>query len=403
MKIKRLILLSFLLLLGAFLFYIWYGFLFPDPFFVSYMGFSGKLIYLWLPRILIPIFYFVLMALFAVKSKKMAQNIAVMILTVFIIVLIAYPILDIGYFYKLKSKNKISSDKYHPFLQLNPPSTFRLDSVSIESGFTIFCLGGSTTEWPDSHGTSWPLMLEKELRQLYGTDTIMVFNFGKQWYTSLHTLINYETNLRQLNPDVIILMHNINDLLQNADFSYLSKSRFREDYGHFMGPSRDIFANDGLFFGSYMTNFKHMWYFKHQRITIEQDTFPGLESYTRNINNLIDLASVDCTKVVLMTQPNIYSVNMDDETKKRCVMVNYEAVGKEKRWGYQTAYNGLNQYNQKIKGIAEERGVYFIDLDSCIPKSLIYFKDDVHYTDTTYTIICKIIAKRIKDLDLVSR
>jgi hypothetical protein len=266
--------------------------------------------------------------------------------------------------------------------------------------FKIFCLGGSTTELKDSKGIDWPERLEKELREIYKSDSISVYNFGKQWYTTLHSLINYETNLHHYKPNVIILMHNINDLLQNADFSYFSTGTFREDYGHFLGPTAQILNRNG-FFGFLWTNFSAMWNYK-PRITFEQDSFPGLVSFTRNINTLIDLASMDSIKVILMTQPNIFSENMDEQSKNVCRMINYEAVGKDKKWGFQTAYVGMKQYNERIKEISEDRKVYFIDLEKHIPKSLIYFKDDVHYTDTTFNIISKTLAQEIIRLDILS-
>jgi hypothetical protein len=196
-------------------------------------------------------------------------------------------------------------------------------------------------------------------------------------------------------------MHNINDLLQNADFSYLSKGSFRQDYGHFYGPSANIFERFGLF-GTLWTKYKQLWYYKTDRITIEQDSFPGLESFTRNINNLIDLASIDGTDVILLTQPNILSENMDESIKKICHMVNFEAVGIDKKWGYKTAYIGMKKYNEAIKTIAHNKKVYFIDLEKYIPKSLIYFYDEVHYNDTTFTIIPKILASEIAKINIIS-
>jgi hypothetical protein len=399
MKIKKIALWVFILIIGIIFVYIWYGFLFPDPFYVSNFSFSGKLKYLWLPRILIPLIYFVLILLIVMKNRKTAQNITITIAAIFIMVLIAYPVLDIMYYSESQSKNKLVSEQYHPYLQLNPILATKLDSIPAEGAYKIFCLGGSTTENKDSKGIGWTDRLEKELREVYDSDSIYVFNFGRQWYTTLHSLINYEANLRQYKPDVIILMHNINDLLQNANFSYLSKGQFREDYGHFMGPSANIFRNNGLF-GSYMNYFKQTWYSK-PRITFEQDSFPGLEPFTRNINTLIDLAIIDSTKVILLTQPNIFSENMNDSIKRVCTMINYEAVGKVKRWGYQTGFSGMNQYNQRIKAISENRDVYFIDLEKYIPKSLVYFYDEVHYTDTTFNIISKVIVEDIVKSEII--
>jgi hypothetical protein len=192
-------------------------------------------------------------------------------------------------------------------------------------------------------------------------------------------------------------MESINDLLQNADFSYFSKDSFRTDYGHFMGPSANIFKSNGLLgtiWSGYKIIFVHLWYYQN-RITIEQDSFPGLESYSRNINTLIELANIDTTKVILLSQPNIYNEIMDEDTKSACWMVSIESVGKYKKWSYNTGFNGMKKYNSKIKEISQNKNVYFIDLEAEIPKSLVYFWDDVHYRDTTFNIISKFLAKEI--------
>jgi hypothetical protein len=136
-------------------------------------------------------------------------------------------------------------------------------------------------------------------------------------------------------------------------------------------------------------------------MTFDQDTFPGLEPFTRNINTLIDLAEMDSTKVILMTQPNVLSENMDEKITRACVMINYEAVGADKRWGYKTAYTGVKQYNDRIKEIAEKRNVYLIDLEKFVPKSLTYFIDEVHYNDTTFNIISQTLAKEMVRLKVL--
>jgi hypothetical protein len=391
---KKVLTWIFVILIGISLFYLWYGFLFPDPFYLSQYSFIARLKYLWIPRIFIPLLYCVFIIVIVMINRKLAQNITVMIFTLIMLAIITYSISAIRTYSKSQQySNKIFSERYHPYLQLKPPRTDQLDSIHNKGTFKIFCLGGSTTEFKDSKGIGWPERLEKELQEVYKSDPIIVYNSGKQWYTTLHSLINYEVNLRHYKPDVIILMHNINDLLQNADFSYFSTGTFREDYGHFMGPTANILKRTGLL-GSLWTNFRTMWNYK-PRILFEQDSFPGLVSFTRNINTLIDLASMDSTKVILMTQPNIFSEKMDEQLINASIMVNREAIGKNKKWGFQTAYAGMKQYNERIREISEDRKVYFIDLEKHIPKSLIYFTDDVHYTDTTFNIISKVLKEEI--------
>jgi hypothetical protein len=388
-------------LIGALLFYIWFGFMFINPNMMSWTTWNTqKAVLLWAPRIFIPVFYGLILFLFFAKNKKLVQNITLLLSTLFICFLLIVPIL---YFKYAKNKSRNIVEQYHPYLQLKPKDTDILDSIAGSKAYTIFCLGGSTTEFKDSKGIGWPERLEKELRQKYNSDSIYVFNFGRQWYNTLHTLVNYETNLRHHRPDLIIIMHNVNDFIQNADFSYLSIGEFRQDYGHFIGPVVDIIntRNTGLI-GRTKIKLRNMWYYNiPPRKVIDQDSFPGLESYARNLNTIIDLASLDGTKVVLMSQPNIYSENMDEELFKVCVTVNYEGVGKDKMWSYKTGYKGMKAYNERIRRVAEERNTYFIDLEKYIPKSLTYFTDEVHYTDTAFSIVGHSVASEITRLKII--
>ncbi len=404
---KKIIKWSFVILVGILLFFIWFGFLFTNPNMTSWSTFNTeKLLYLWIPRIFIlPLYGLLLFVIFA-KDRKLAQNIGLLLGTLCICGLVIVPIL---YFLKTSKRNKEIINNYHPYLQLNPhdPDTLNyLDGIKYLDGkrvVKILCLGGSTTEWGDSKHIGWTERLEKLLRKDYKSDSIFVFNFGRQWYNTLHTLVNYETNLRHHKPDVIIVMHNVNDFIQNADFSYLSMGPFRQDYGHFIGPVADIIKTKNTgFLGRTRVKFGNMWYYNIPKRTVfEQDSFPGLESFTRNLNTLIDLASIDSTKIILMTQPNLYSENMDEEMYKVCVTVNYEGAGKDKMWGYRTGYSGMKQYNDRIREIAEKRNTYLIDLEKYVPKSLIYFTDEVHYTDTSFLLVSKSVAHEIVTQEII--
>lgn len=336
------------------------------------------------------------------KNRELAQNIRILLLTIFVVLILALVVIARIEAHSLNDRIK---DQFHPYLQLNPPETDTLNYQYGKRSVKIFCLGGSTTEFKDSKKAGWTERLEKELREIYKSDSIFVFNFGKQWYTTLHSLINYETNLRHHKPDIVLYMHNINDLLQNAEFSYFSNGVLRQDYGHFIGPLSDIIKTRSLgIFGRNWIRLKHFWYYDFPaKMTIELNSFPGIAPFTRNINTLIDLALLDSTKVILLTEPNILSESMDEQIRSKCKMVNFEAVGDNKKWGYLTAYIGMKQYNERIKEIAENRNVYCIDLEKHIPKSLAYFTDDVHYTDITFDIISKILAEEIVRLKIIQK
>jgi lysophospholipase L1-like esterase len=281
---------------------------------------------------------------------------------------------------------------FHPYLQLKPQD-IALTADEIIHTYKVFCLGGSTTEFKNRQGQDWPALVEKNVQQKLKRDDIRFFNQGKQWYTTLHSLINYETNLRPLKPQVIIVMHTINDLLHNADFSYFSQHEFRADYGHFAGPVSRLIDTKS-FITKLASKWNQLWYFKPRKL-VTQDTFKGEAAFAANLNTIIDLAQLDHVKVVLMSQPSLYKENPDPKILPLLYMLNNEAIGRDKQWTYQTALNGFMRYKEIIAGVARARNVAYIDLDSLIPKTPEYFYDDVHYTDKAYPLLAQAITEHL--------
>lgn len=291
----------------------------------------------------------------------------------------------------------------HPFLQKNPDHEVSPATCSDGSKFRIMCLGGSTTAWVRKRdGKGWPDLLEERLRLLYPQTDVEVLNAGTQWYSTLHLLINYETLLRPCKPDMLVVMEAINDLLPNADFSYLSKGSFRSDYGHFLGPLAPL-LNRGTFLQSLRASLQGVWYGDRDRRVVEAGAFPGLDPYERNIDTIIDLARLDGTEVVLMTQPSLLKEDLTPEESRAMTMVNFEAVGPDKRWSHATARRGMELYNERMRSIAKRRDVVLVDLERAIPKSLSHFKDEVHYQDPAFDLVAETIAAEIVRRDLLPR
>jgi hypothetical protein len=279
--------------------------------------------------------------------------------------------------------------QFHPYLQLKPRELEAEPGFRAET-FRIVCLGGSTTEFGDSQGRTWPDRVQEILRKELNTQEIKVYNQGRQWYTTLHSLVNFETNVRPSRPNFIIVMHTINDLLHNADFCYFSKGPFRKDYGHFYGPVSRIIRRPTLAEFTW-EKFQAIWYHR-PRTVVAQRVFPGEESFRRNLNTLIDLAEKDQTQVVLMTQPSLYLERPVAEVLDALYMLNVEAVGPNRKWSYRSAYTGFQRYAAIVRETAESRGASLIDLETRIPKTLEYFWDDVHYQDHTFDLIAENVA-----------
>jgi hypothetical protein len=379
--------------------WIYCGFFFPDPYALErYPVFSRFL--LWTLRIIIPTGIFLsVWAYRRIRSNKMQPlNLILFLASSLVLLLILYPIAD--RLYHRSAGNWLRTFRIHPFLQLAPGS----DQEKLgreDKNFRIFCLGGSTTEFKDHKGRDWPSRVEERLGSTLNRQDIMVVNCGKQWYTSLHILINYVSNLRRFRPDVLLVMETVNDLLVNADFCYFSGGSFREDYGHFYGPLTGLIRHRDI--GEMFAGFIGRYWYHQPRKIVEQDTFPGLLPFRRNLNALIDLAQTDGTVMVLMTQPNLYSEDISPEMERSLYMLHMEAVGADRQWSYRTALKGFREYRIAVLDVAKKRNVFLVDLESRIPKTLDYLYDDVHYQDKTFDRIAEIVSDELIIKKMVRR
>lgn len=374
--------------------YLTLGFWQPDPYFLE----KGKLIVAisWALKIGLPLIGIICLLLFlAWYSKRISTTSVVFLcLSSLLGLLIIYPFANTFYGNSFNEQ----AAKFHPYLQL-APHALKLKPAQPNT-FKIFCLGGSTTEFADPDLGGWPGRLERILKQNLPTKDVQVYNAGRQWYNTQHTLINYQLNLRQYKPDLIILMQTVNDLLVNADFAYISHGIFQADYGHFYGPVNRIIARQS-FFGFLSQTVQGLWYYK-PRAVIETETFSGLKSYERNLRALAELVTIDRNKLVMMTEPHLFKEQMTAAEQKALHLINYQAVGPYSRWGHKTALAGMNQYNSKLKQIAADVGALVIDLDAEIPKSLDVFYDEVHYRVPTFDLLAQTIASKILASQLIS-
>ncbi|MBN1103692.1 MAG: SGNH/GDSL hydrolase family protein [Deltaproteobacteria bacterium] len=386
---------SILVILSIVLGFVYAGLFRADPYALKRFGSLYKIAILWGTRIGIPLLAIGAVWLYnGIRAGRVSPvNIGLAGASLLVTLLLLYPIAS-SFYSAARIESKIR--EYHPFLQLNPPAFDRKGFLT--DGFQVAFLGGSTTEFEDSNGVGWPDRVQKLFFNRFDRKDVKVFNLGRQWYTTLHTLINYEVNIRDLKPDMIVVMHNINDLLQNADFSYFSHGTFREDYGHFYGPVDLLITGRNLF--RVLWERIDFWWYKPRKI-VNQTEFPGLVSFERNLNAIIDLAEKAGTRVVLMTQPYILKSEMTQQELEHLHMLNTEAVGKDKRWSTFTALKGMEAYNEMTRRVSESRTVPLIDLEKAVPKSLEYFSDEVHYKDRTFDLVAEYIAEKMMAMKLL--
>lgn len=365
------------------------GFYFPDPVLLLF-GEEFVQRALLAIRMIFPLGIIgVVCVFYAIRARRLtALQLAGILGSTALTLLLLYPVIDVYYDIETRRHRKIRKTGVHPYLQLYPRD---LDIPADDAGsFRVFCLGGSTTEFRDEKKRDWPSLVERKLKERGDDLDVSVYNCGRQWYTTQHTLLNYVANLRQHRPDLVIVMHNVNDLLHNADFSHLSAGAFREDYGHFLGPVFRVLTRKSLLI-HFPEMIPRLWYHRAP-VPIEATEFPGLAPFERNLRSLIQLGRADATTVVLMTQPGLYREDLSETEIAQLYLYQWDAVGDGKRWSLETARRGFEQYNDRVRALAQEEGIPLIDLEQVIPKTTRYFVDDVHYTSEALDLISDHVA-----------
>jgi lysophospholipase L1-like esterase len=93
---------------------------------------------------------------------------------------------------------------------------YRGDEIKVPKGrneFRIVCIGGSTTYTShiENYKLSYPFLLQEELRKR-NYKNVTVINAGASGWSSWESLINFELRVLDLDPDMIIIYHAINDI-----------------------------------------------------------------------------------------------------------------------------------------------------------------------------------------------
>lgn len=314
---------------------------------------------------------------------------------------------------QIQSRESVIKYTPHPYLRYYPTPNYRQaknrhnslgyrgDEIEIpkpEGQFRIVCIGGSTTYATDldDYKMAYPSLLENNLIEA-GYENIKVINAGVGGWTSWESMINFELRILDLDPDVIIINHAINDiharLVWPPEAYKGDNSALNPATGYIIMPSifeyssliRIFMIKTGLTtshaalekYGKPSDKSKNTAYiseFKKQKRT---NTYPTsifqeisamkmLETnkpifFKRNIRNIVLIAKTEGIKTVLVSFA--YSPLFDDS------MVSSDE--------YNYAYNEMNAV---LKDIANELNVSFFDLKKEFPEDKMYYKDGRHVT-----------------------
>lgn len=261
--------------------------------------------------------------------------------------------------------------------------------------FRIVCMGGSTTYSAsvEDYREAYPYRLQAELREA-GYENVEVVNAGVFSYTTIETLVNFETRVLDLDPDLVIIYDGVNDIDSRL---ILPKRYYTGDgigyaqrlpvsaptvwerstlirmalvYTGRAEPSISLLKNFVYTPESYVGNL-----FQNQ---VKNGTYPAAPFraspvmeilaanapvfFERNLRTLVAIADLAEVQVVLATFTA--SPLFDD---------NPRASSPE----FQAAYT---EQNDVLRRIAASTSAELFDFAAVMPLDAVFFSDGVHYT-----------------------
>lgn len=249
------------------------------------------------------------------------------------------------------------------FRHRNIPTTIEKPGDTIR----IIAVGGSTTANKRPYRLNkidYSKALEEKLEDGFKQLSFEVLNAGSDAYSTAQSLINIEFRLVEYSPDIILLMHTINDASVNAfnggatsDYSnkymqpyYLSSSlQGSLSFVGFIAQSQ-LLSRIGL---------PELLADKKGDVTVSNEYGYGLYLFKRNLAAISSICKLHNIDLVLLSQP--------------------ARMGSSKYTKY-IPKDMFLEYSKAVSDVAIEQGVYFIDMFSKFGHEERYFVDHIHYT-----------------------
>lgn len=287
---------------------------------------------------------------------------------------------------------------------------FRMkENLSLEkpdSEYRIIALGGSTTEnLPNRMNLHYPQEAGKILNsENFINKEINIVNSGKSAYSSAHSLIRLQFDLLPFKPDMITVMHNMNDLTVN----FYPDSHFRSNYANkFLDDERlaqpfnfkdaflrNTFLGQSRFVVSIYEAFSAN---KVKRYDMRYADTPVIlkfkDSFRNNLIAISRIAKAHNITVVLMSQPAGFT------DKSIALGFGHRPHNKDILYPRNNEFKDhFEEYNKVIKEVADSEDVYFIDMYNLMGHDEKYFTDVLHYTPEGINKFSDLYARELKKM-----
>jgi len=274
-------------------------------------------------------------------------------------------------------------------------------------------LGGSTTECMFvDEGLRFPALAGEILSRESGLK-VNSYNGGRSGNNSLHSINVLTNKVIPLAPQVVVMMHNINDLVDlMLEKSYWNahprrsplitmhraptmgdvvRARMNDWVPHTM-QAIGSFRSRGLAVRIDADEFADK---RGTKITFDRTAM--LRQFELNLRTFIELCRIRSITPVLMTQAHRLTDTPDEFITKLM-----QPMQRDYGIGYDVFKGLYDAFNDRIRTVGRRSGVLVIDLDRLVPKTGRYMYDLVHYHDEGSKYVAQIVSRALEPV-LVGR
>ena len=275
----------------------------------------------------------------------------------------------------------------------------------------IIFFGGSTTEnLYVKTQNRFPSVVERYMRKEL-SQTVAIHNSGVSGNNSMHSNLALIAKGIPLKPNLVILMHNINDLgllmktnsywiapINRALVSGNTQSSFTAQTSSasaifvlFKSLKNIIFPNLYTYLQPRLFRTSRDDEFKDFRGEDSIDLEDAAKQFYSSLVSFIEVSRAWGIEPILMTQSNRMTV--DDLAFKRLLETVPELGTSPKK--FVAIYK---RFNNITRMVAKDQNVSLIDLDTLIPGSAKYLYDGVHFNDDGSRLAGQIIGDHLIDM-----
>lgn len=268
----------------------------------------------------------------------------------------------------------------------------------------IVFLGGSTTECLRvDEENRFPYLAGRSIEKNIGLKTNS-YNSGVFGNNSLHSLNILLNKVILLKPDIVVMMHNFNDLsVLLHEGTYWNDNVYRSTI--YKARPSDILRKikdstiphlyyklNGIFNFNITSRVENdeFQFNRKRKINIDKEHILG--EFRMNLQTFINICEARNITPVLMTQQNALTDDPD-------IVV---TEGLKKLEGQGVDYKALKEIydmlNQEIRDVGVKNRILVIDLDKAIPKSKDYIYDCGHFNNKGSIFAASVIEKSLRNI-----